>query len=622
MGSLRRAAGLLLVLAVLAAPALSQSRTRPAPDSPPASEILEIGPIPGWTTAWHPAPEQTSVPLGATLHFRAKVGQGAAFWTGARVVERKLGRATAECRLTTPGPHVVTVEVVSPEGERVRQRCLLNVVDTAVFPVAVSRPRLQAEPVAVDPAAPNRSAVARHFDRDSVAALREVAPGRYRTSTHRWLHLAVAVEPAGFAPLVEWRLDGEAQTHLGAALEMEVHAPGLHSLEAGPPEAAQAVDLETYFVRIVSHQSRGGPAVPDGEPVTFRAETFPGGFEEDITWLASTKHGTADPWLGEGPEFTVRFEGTTGVEGRWLGVRADNAVFGEDGKNPCQKLIPIGQHRIFTNTSMEPVVLIIAASDNAKEVDSTLIVLDEDDGQVKDIRLEEGSTLATSLEIPGKGSLLFQCNGGLGDCFYQLGGKTLLCPGFEEEETACGTLETIYGPALVGSFVLFKINNSCAEAATLSVLRDDSRVDEVSTIPRQSTTLLFVEVRDGGSVTLKCCGQSGDGCFSQIAGIGGVTAPGTVLCDAQGQTIFKNLTDRVWNVTFQVSDKCAGQDSIITNDIRNNENQTLTIPDGQVLRGAFRVEDISRNDQGGRILLDCNGAGDCGCPFQASVNSQ
>ncbi len=67
------------------------------------------------------------------------------------------------------------------------------------------------------PAAPNQATMDYHFDRDSVAALREVAPGRYRTSTHRWLHLAVEVEPAGFAPLVEWRLDGKVQSSWRAA---------------------------------------------------------------------------------------------------------------------------------------------------------------------------------------------------------------------------------------------------------------------------------------------------------------------------------------------------------------------------------------------------------------------
>ena len=74
------------------------------------------------------------------------------------------------------------------------------------------------------------------------------------------------------------------------------------------------------------------------ETVTLTARTIPAGFEEEITWLASTKYGRCEPIMGQGPTFTVRFDETwggsaDGVPFQWLGVRADHAAFNQDRKH-------------------------------------------------------------------------------------------------------------------------------------------------------------------------------------------------------------------------------------------------------------------------------------------------
>ena len=80
-----------------------------------------------------------------------------------------------------------------------------------------------------------------------------------------------------------------------------------------------------------------GDIVPEGVPVTFTAVTEPPGYEEDITWLATTKYGTGVPILGRGPTFTTQFDNTFGPHPdgglwQWLGVKADNAAAGQDQK--------------------------------------------------------------------------------------------------------------------------------------------------------------------------------------------------------------------------------------------------------------------------------------------------
>lgn len=267
------------------------------------------------------------MPLGTNVELRVRAPQSAAVvWSGAREVRRNTGFTVAEARFDQPGPRTVQVEISGLAEEDLVETVHFEVVDLGGQPVQVTGLRLTADQVVLDPERPNASSMQYFFRNGSIAKLTEDAPGYYVTSTERWVTAAAQVEPAGFAPLLEWRLDGEPLAQLGAQVQFQSFVAQEHVLEAGGEE----LTLETYRVHITSHESR--TQIPDGVPVTFTARTEPPGYEDRITWLPSTKFGTCAPERGEGAELTVMFEGTTGAAGRWLGVRADGTSVAQDQK--------------------------------------------------------------------------------------------------------------------------------------------------------------------------------------------------------------------------------------------------------------------------------------------------
>lgn len=325
----RTLASLLVFLALpgLTVPASGQATTA-AFDPSTVSSRVEIGPVAGWTTTWHPAPLVTGAPLGATLLLRVRVPPGAdAQWTGAREVETRQGRSIAEVVLANSNLRRVEVRVIGSDGESEAHTLTFEPVSLAGDPV-FERPGLAVEPLEIDADSPNASTMALYFQGSSIAALGSPEPWVYRTSTNRWLTLESRVVPEALAPLVEWRLNGKVLSQLGSRVRLQVFTTGRHTLTAG---SSDAVSLETYRVRLTS--PRRGEPIPTGIPVTFTAETDPPGFETEITWLASTKYGHCEPLLGRGPEFTTTFSQTVGESGSWLGVRADDAVLGLDRKN-------------------------------------------------------------------------------------------------------------------------------------------------------------------------------------------------------------------------------------------------------------------------------------------------
>lgn len=329
--SLRRLRTLALLLVLLGlsspAPAFGQATTA-AFDPAVVSSQVEIGPVTGWTTTWHPAPLVISAPLGTTLQLRVRVPPGGdALWTGAREVETLQGRSVSEVSLTDSNVRQVEVQVVGSSGEFEAHTLTFEPYALAGNP-AFERPRLVVEPLAIDAGNPNASTMALYFQGSSIAALGTPEPGVYRTSTNRWITLESRVTPEALAPLVEWRLDGKVLPQLGTRVRLQVFTTGRHTLAAG---TSDSVTLETYRVRLTS--PRRGEIIPTETPVTFTAVTDPPGFESEITWLASTKYGHCEPLLGLGPEFTTTFSQTVGESGSWLGVRADDAILGLDRKN-------------------------------------------------------------------------------------------------------------------------------------------------------------------------------------------------------------------------------------------------------------------------------------------------
>ena len=321
---------LLVTLALtLPSASLAQSQTRPV-DLSAWNHRLEIGPIAGLTTAWHPAPLATAVPLGATLRLRIRhPGTEPVQWTGAIEVERAHW-SVAEVTVSAAGPHRVSVRASTGAGDFIEESVDLDVQPLppsgiTISPISITVDSLDLSQVPTNPA------TMRYFFRDdSIAKLTEIEPGHYRTSANRWMTLRTDVTPSAFAPLVEWQLDGVPQRFLGSPVRIAVYPARTFEVRAEAGETTQEVSLDTYLVHITSHTNHS--PFPEGRLLTFVAETEPPGYEDEITWLASTKFGSCTPLTGQGPEFSVRFLDTFGDAGRWLGVRADNATISRDEK--------------------------------------------------------------------------------------------------------------------------------------------------------------------------------------------------------------------------------------------------------------------------------------------------
>jgi len=326
-----RALGFLFALALagtLPSTAAAQSRTAP-PDPADLERKIEIGPVPGLTTTWHPAPKATAAPLGGTLRFRIRALPGRTIqWSGATLIEQT-DWSIAEVHLSIPGPHRVTVRHRDGLKQPVEEVVDLDAQPLPAEGLAISSLSMAADPIDLGQPPVNPATMDYFFRPGSIARLTEVGAGHFRTSTDRWLTLQAGVAPLGFAPLVEWRVDGVPQRYLGSPVELAVFMPRSFEVTAGLDAAPQA-RLDAYRVTIGSHPRRA--EIPDDETITFTAATEPPGYEDDVTWLASTKHGTAHPWTGRGREFSTVFVGTAGEDGRWLGVKADHARAEHDSK--------------------------------------------------------------------------------------------------------------------------------------------------------------------------------------------------------------------------------------------------------------------------------------------------
>lgn len=261
-------------------------------------------------------------------------------WSGATEVARDERVSIAECEAHEPGRYVVRAELdaaasgAGTRGEMVTHTTVLTVLPTPVDQIRIEPIQVVAsEPTNVDEIMTHEEVLA-YLSTGSIAAVRRTGDGRYRTSVGKPVTLSVEVEPKAFGPLIEWRANG-APMQLGATFSHGFMTVGTRVLEVGPPSLNNRVELETYSVNIVSHQG-GKDYIRNGETTTFRAETRPRGLEEEVTWLAGTKHGSASPAVGRGKAFTVRFANTWGQDPengkpfQWLGVRADNALFAQD----------------------------------------------------------------------------------------------------------------------------------------------------------------------------------------------------------------------------------------------------------------------------------------------------
>jgi hypothetical protein len=245
----------------------------------------------------------------------------------------------------------MTVAAVSvgPEGETVNHIRRFQVSRSSVADIEVRNVEVKVSPFSFggrhgkDDRAPiertstNERTMARYFDPESIASLTEESPGHYVTSVSRTLIFTAVVEPAEFAPLIEWRTEGRAYA-LGSLSARVLDNVGTHTILAGQPDDPQRIVVDTYDVTITSHIS-GKDIVGEDEVVAFTAVTDPPGYEDRIMWLSSTKYGIADPVTEQGQNFVVGFSDTWGPDPeepdgilQWLGVKADNTVFNQDQK--------------------------------------------------------------------------------------------------------------------------------------------------------------------------------------------------------------------------------------------------------------------------------------------------
>ncbi len=288
---------------------------------------LMVGPITGFTVGWHEAPQTITVPRGTSLTFQQpKAPQDDVEWEGADEIEDGSTSSLASFTTQVPGRFEVTSTTVLSLGSSAgaktpTNRCVIEVVERV--PVSLASPA----PITVDHGSDlagylsNEETMGAFFG-GSIARVSRLSASRYVTSIQKPLTFGVAVAPDDAWP-IEWVVDGVA-VGLGSTWHGVFVEPGVHTVSVTRAGVQQWLDMETYSVSIAPTDE-----FVVGQPLRFRATTEPAGYETHITWLSSTKTGTAAPVLGGEPVFTAVFENDT-LDGSWTGVKADNAVAASD----------------------------------------------------------------------------------------------------------------------------------------------------------------------------------------------------------------------------------------------------------------------------------------------------
>jgi hypothetical protein len=345
-------------LAIVVFPACTDSPPS-APEQPVTVEGDEgsqlfpwaLGPIEGVTTVWHPAPAEITVPIGTTIRLKcADPVDSDLKWNDSFRLERAVDGTIATVQVMKEG--VLEVSVRSErrhEGggdkQKPGQATAMVVHSCRIIGVALALDAIKASGISVSAATPvlndqstNTETMRAFFEggnrTQSISVVREVHPGHYVTARSRIVEIAARAEDSRFASLMEVRVPGYRPS-LGT-IEVLLATTEKHVVEAGPPHHPRRITIETYHVRIT--EPKAGSSIEEGKPVVFTAVTEPAGFENQITWLSSTRFGTGAPVLGRGPRFAATFRDIwgphpeSGATSEWLGVRADDAVFDQDEK--------------------------------------------------------------------------------------------------------------------------------------------------------------------------------------------------------------------------------------------------------------------------------------------------
>lgn len=332
---------------------------------------LFIEPIPGLTTTRHLAPDSIAVPIGTALRLvhelpkldgengtdleppdgdpTASAPGDVIRWIGASESERTTQTSHAELVLDQEGDFTVVAAVTDAGGSTIRHAIQVRSINVSMDRIALRKAVPVVEERPLSEGSTNAETMQAFFGesiaplvpvgvaRDSRSRGGKPALSRFRTSINRTIRFDLRTDPPGFESLMEVRAAGIG-AYLPESDPKYFVVPGTHAVSVGPPRAAREFEIETYEVFITSH-IRGVDRIRDGEAITFSAVTNPPGFEDEIRWVASTKFGSAHPVSGRGPTFTTRFEDTVGsMEGstdrpmQWLGVKAANAILGQDAE--------------------------------------------------------------------------------------------------------------------------------------------------------------------------------------------------------------------------------------------------------------------------------------------------
>jgi len=333
----------------------AQTGTRPNPgDNPPidpdgeepeAPECISqyrlfLEPIPGLTSGRYGAPALLTVPLGTQVTlYQESCADEPVVWEGAQVESLDSNGSRGLCPMDVAGRQTIRILVAKRDGTVRERTCEIVVLDVPLDRVSVNGITWDKVHLPATEQSTNQQTMSAFFGY-SIAAVRQVGPNQYRTSVNKPLMLhAIKTRPGKMAPLMEWRIDDQPVA-LGESYRLSFGNPGTHKVSVGPLERERTFEIETYEVQITSHQA-GLDLIPEGLPVTFTAVTVPPGYENEITWVSSTKYGTGTPIVGHGPTFTVEFSNTFGLDPggglrQWLGVKADVTVRGQDQNQvPC-----------------------------------------------------------------------------------------------------------------------------------------------------------------------------------------------------------------------------------------------------------------------------------------------
>ncbi len=349
----------------------------------PLKSDLMVGPIEGFTTAWHKMPAKITVPVGSTLSFRANRHQtGVIVWHGASQTGVSEAFSISERVFDEAGLHPITIQYLSGQpGGPNAETFVVEAIHIDADDIRVSPIIAETAPVVIDADDVNASSI-RRFWEGSIASVTQVSEARFCTSIDRAVTLRVDLTPEALSSLVEWRIPGKPPV-LGNAYT-GVFKQGEHHIAAGPADRPQHATLDVYKAKITSNHRERDPS-GDSELITLTAETFPPGFADHVQWMASTKFGTCAPAFGQGRSFSVRFENTfgphprTGEPFQWLGVRADNALYSQDVKeeDPLDGMVRAG-NALSENVTES---MMIAASRHGVEIDPQDIALAWDGGE-------------------------------------------------------------------------------------------------------------------------------------------------------------------------------------------------------------------------------------------------